>query len=355
MLDDLELIEKQDKDGMLAILSRFDGQLEEALEIGLSASLAEASSPIENVLVCGLGGSAIGGDFLQAYLGGSLKTPFVVNRGYSIPGFAGPSTLVFICSYSGNTEETLSAFGEAQEAGCQVICSTSGGRLKELADQHGYPCLQLPGGFPPRTALGYSSIPLLVALSRLGLVSDRCEEVRQSLPWVRSCIERYGEQSPSQENVAKILALQVHQKIPIVYGSQGRLEMVAVRWRGQFSENAKQLAYSSVLPEMNHNEIVGWRHPAAHLHYLLPVILRDRDDHLRVQLRAEITAEVLREESGSCLEYWSDGEGWLQRLWALILLGDYASIYLALLNEEDPTPVEIIESLKQRLKDHTTG
>ena len=355
MLDDLQLIRKQDRDGMLAILNRFDKQLEEALEIGLGTFSVEIIPPVENILVCGLGGSASGGDFLQAYLGNSLKIPFLVNRGYSIPGFAGPSTLVFVCSYSGNTEEIISAFQESREAGCQVICSTSGGQLKELARQNECPCIQLPEGYPPRTALGYSSIPLLGVLSRLGVISDRSEEVRRAIPWVRSCIDRYGEHTPSQDNPAKNLALQAYRKIPIFYGSQSRLEMVAVRWRTQFSENAKQLAYSGVLSEMNHNEIAGWRHPAAHFQHLLPVFLRDCDDHPRIQLRAEITAKMLKKESGACFECWSEGESWLQRLLALMLLGDYASIYLAFLNQEDPTAVEVIDSLKLRLKDHISS
>jgi glucose/mannose-6-phosphate isomerase len=351
-VDDPREIQKHDGQGMLNILKQFDYQLEEALEIGLKAGLPEQTSSLQNILVCGLGGSAIGGDFLRAYLGTSLKVPLLVNRNYSIPGFANDSTLTFVCSYSGNTEETISALRESEKAGCRVICLTSDGQLKELAKQQGHPCLLLPGGFPPRTALGYSAVPMLVVLSRLGLIPDCCNEIRRSLPWVRTCTELYGEESPAEKNVAKKLALQVHHKIPIVYGSQDRLEMVAVRWRGQFSENAKQLAYCGVLPEMNHNEIAGWRHPDASFQHLIPIFLRDREDHPRVQIRAEITRQLVSEKSGAFLEYWSEGESWLERLWALILLGDYASIYLAFLNKENPTPVEAIESLKQRLQEY---
>lgn len=334
---------------MLELLKCFDQQLEEALEIGLQADIS-LQAVIETVLVCGLGGSAIAGDFLRAYLGTDLKVPLWVHRNYSIPGFADERTLALICSYSGDTEETLSAFHEARRVGCPIICLSSNGELQHCADRYGYPSLQIPGGFPPRTALGYLAIPLLIVLARLGLISDRSDEIGRSVSWVRGRIEKYGLESPEEGNAAKGLALQVHEKIPVIYGSQDRLEMVARRWRGQFCENGKQLAYSSALPEMNHNEIVGWKHPASALRQLIPIFLRDREDHPQVQVRTEFTRQLVADKSGAVLEFWSEGESWLQRLWTLILLGDYASLYLAFLNRENPTPVSVIEDLKSRLR-----
>jgi glucose/mannose-6-phosphate isomerase len=256
-----------------------------------------------------------------------------------------------ISSYSGNTEETVFAFQEARKNGGRIVCITSNGELMRLAREYGYPCIVIPGGRPPRTALGYSVIPLLTLLARLGLAPDKSEEVERSLPWVRRKIQSYGPESPVEENAAKNLALQLNQQIPVIYGSQDRLETVAVRWRGQFTENGKQLAYSAALPEMNHNEIVGWRHPGMVLRQFMPIFLRDLEDHPRVQIRAEITREILAGKAGTVLEYWTDGDTWLERLWTLILLGDYASVYLAFLNNEDPTPVEAIEVLKNRLKE----
>ncbi len=352
MLDDIGAIEKLDAEGMLGILSSFDRQLEEALEIGLKADIP-APEAVENVLVCGLGGSAIAGDFLSAYLGTDLKVPLSVHRNYAVPGSADEKTLALICSYSGNTEETLSAFHEAREAGCSIICLSSNGQLQRNADQYHYPLLQIPGDFPPRTALGYLAIPLLIVLSRVGLVSDRSEEMSRSVSWVRDRIEKFGVENPTKENAAKTLALQLHQKIPVIYGSQDRLEMVARRWRGQFSENAKQLAYSSALPEMNHNEIEGWKHPAPAIQQLIPIFLRDREDHPQVQIRTDITRQLVGNKSEASLEFWTEGESWLERLWSLILLGDYASLYLAFLNHENPAPVQVIEDLKKRLKEQT--
>ena len=351
ILDDSQRMKALDAEEMLAIVEGFDQQLEKALEIGLQADIYPPIERIQNILVCGLGGSAIGGDLLCACLSSDLKVPIQISRNYSIPAFAGPSTLVFVCSYSGNTEETIAAFHAAREAGCFITCLTSGGQILELARQNNYATLKIPGGLPPRTALGYLMVPLLVACLRLGLTHDRIDEVQQSVRWVRSRIEQLGRQCPLQENVAKQLAIQLQGKIPVVYGSQGRLEMVARRWCGQISENGKQVAYSSCLPEMTHNEIAGWKWPPSILQQFVPIFLRDRKDHSRVQIRAEITRGILAETAETCLEFWTEGESWLDRLWSLILLGDFASIYLAFLNGENPTPVPTIEGLKQRLKE----
>lgn len=351
ILNNPQVMKQRDHQGMSAILERFDRQLQEALEIGLQAEIPDLKD-IRNIIICGLGGSAIGGDFLRAYLGADLKVPLYVNRHYSIPGFADPSTLALICSYSGNTEETLSAFHEASRLRCSIICWSSNGQLQSLAEQYGFPCLQVPGGFPPRSTLGYSTIPLLMVFARLGLISDPSKEIESSLDGVRSRIGIYRLESPVEENEAKQLALQVHGKIPVIYGSQDRLEVIATRWRGQFCENGKQLAYSSTLPEMNHNEIVGWEHPSEVLQRLIPIFLRDQDDHPRIQIRTDLTKEILSRKAAAVLEYRSQGESWLDRLWSLILLGDYSSLYLAFLNDEDPVSTEVIEDLKTRLSQH---
>lgn len=351
MLNNLIEMREVDEQGMLNVVGRFDTQLQEAVEIGQSVSVSRDWSSVDNVVICGLGGSAIGGDFIRAYLGKSLRVPLFVNRGYSVPGFAGPNTLAIMSSYSGNTEETLSALKEAIAAKAKILCISSNGQLQREAEQYRFPLIRIPGGYPPRTAIGYSAIPVLMVLGKLGLAPDPADEIRRSVGWVRRKIQLYGPTCPLAENAAKTLARQLHRRIPVIYGSQDRLDVLAVRWRGQFSENGKQLAYSASLPEMNHNEIVGWKHPAAILRQILPIFLRDREDHPRVQIRAEITRDILSEKAGSALEFWTDSESWLERLWTLVLLGDYASVYLSFLNQEDPTPVEAIEGLKNRLKE----
>jgi glucose/mannose-6-phosphate isomerase len=351
MLDDLVHMSELDERGILNILARFDRQIEEALEIGLAADLPMDEGSVRNIVISGLGGSAIGGDFLRAYLGRSMRLPLLVNRSYSVPGFVDESTLVILSSYSGNTEETISAFEEARAAGARLLCIASGGQVERMAEAAGCPCIKIPTGYPPRTALAYSAIPILQTLSRLGLVPDHSDEVRNSIAWVRHKIQLLAPECPFTENQAKALARSLYRKIPVIYGSQDRLDAIALRWRCQICENAKQLAYSTSLPEMNHNEIVGWKHPAPGLRQVLPVFLRDREDHPRIQTRAEITREMLAGHAGAVLEFWTDGETWLERLWTLVLLGDYASVYLAFLNQEDPSQIDAIEGLKNRLKE----
>lgn len=353
ILEAPEEIRRLDPDNILATMQRFHHQIEEALQLGRQTETGLHDITIRNLLLCGMGGSALGGDLLRTYLNADLRVPFAVNRDYSLPNYVDETTLVFICSYSGDTEEALSGYRLACQAGARVICISSNGELQDLAARQGHPFLRIPAGQPPRTALGYLFIPLLPILADLKLAPDRSREVEESLQWVQSRIRLYGPKSPAPENRAKQLALQLYGHLPIVYGSEARLAAVARRWSQQFCENGKQLAYFNTLPELNHNEIVGWRHPAGILEQAVAIFLRDREDHPRVQRRAEATQDLLADRSSSILEFWTEGDSWLQRLWALILLGDFASIYLALLNQEDPTPVEAIQFLKDLLKEST--
>lgn len=348
-LDNPAAMMKSDPEGMSAMLAGFGGQLEEALRMELdleSFSIGE----IQNILICGMGGSAVGGDLLKSYLGTELKIPLYVNRSHTLPGFAGPSTLAVICSYSGETKETLSAFHEARKAKCSIICWTSNGCLQDLAKKHGLAHIKVPSGLPPRTSLAYSTIPLLRILAQKGLVSDRSDEIQDALEGVKKFIENYRLETPVEDNEAKQLALKVYGKIPLVYGSQDRLDAVANRWREQFAENSKQLSYSGALPEMNHNEIAGWKHPSSMLAQFIPIFLCDKDDHPEIQMRIELTKEVLSGKAEEVLECSSQGGNWMERLWSLILLGDYTSLYLAFLNMENPVPVEVINDFKSHLE-----
>jgi len=348
VLDQEEEIEKYDKLGMISTVCRFDEQLTDALQIIRTTDVPRYRD-IDHILICGLGGSAIGGELLGSYLGHDLGKPLFLNRNYQVPGFVNNKTLAIVCSYSGNTEETLTAFEEAVAAGAQIVCITSGGVLAGLAVDRGCPLISVPVGYAPRAAFGFGFVAMLRILARADLISDRLSEVEESIAWVRRRIGIYGVESPMQENPAKRLATRLYGRIPVIYGSEGRLGPIARRWAGQISENAKQLAFYNQLPEMNHNEIVGWEHPATWLPGLVPVFLRDHQDHPRVQARTEITRDLLERKVEGVVECWSDGSTWLERMWTLILFGDFASIYLALLNREDPTPVDIIEDFKARL------
>jgi len=350
LLNDPDLIRECDPHRMSRFLEAVDSQLAEALRIGSEAELPRTAA-IDNIVLCGMGGSAGGGDFIRSYLGPRLKVPFHVHRNYGLPGFSGKSTLVIVVSYSGETEEALSALDEAHRLECGLICLSSGGEVEVRARRYQCPCLLIPAGIPPRAATAYCAIPPLVVLARMGLAADCAEEIRGTAEWVRGRIESYGIQSPVKSNVAKELAIDLYGKIPLVYGSQDRLDLVAMRWRNQFAENAKQLAFWNALPEMNHNELSGWGgHPQGSMDSMAAVFLRDSDDPPQIQRRFELTRALFGEKGGKAREFWSEGQTWMERLWSLILLGDFASYYLACLNQEDPNSIEVISDLKRRIQ-----
>lgn len=351
LLDSHEEMAALDPSGMLQLVGRSADLMQDARAACSDLRLPYEGMPFRNVVACGLGGSAIGFDFLRAYLGTDLDVPLQVSRDYSVPGSVNEATLALVSSYSGNTEETLSSLGTLLSRNAKVICLASGGALAEVAAGRGLPLLRLPPGLPPRTAMGYSATTALGVLSRLGLVSNRTPHIHEAIQGLRGRIARFGPGVPSLQNPAKQLAMQLHGRIAVFYGSQDRLDVVARRWAAQMTENAQQLAYSSSVPEMTHNEVVGWCHPKGTLKQLAAVFLSDRGDHPRNRFRAQWARKRFSQLAGWSVEIESDGEGWLDRLWGLIILGDYASVYLAFLNQEDPSPVHVIEDLKNDLKE----
>lgn len=338
-----------DPQSMLELVESFPRQVEAAADMAANITLP-ALPLITKVLVTGLGGSAIGGDVVRSVIGDCLRLPFLVNRDYHLPKFVDSSTLVIASSYSGNTEETLSAYQEAIRAGAKTVCITTGGQLASMAEAGRVPVIYIPGGLPPRTALGYSSIVLLGILRALGLVPGMAEAVEESTKVLWSLSARYAGGVPDESNRAKALAHSLHGKIVGLYASTGLLEAAAVRWRGQIEENAKNLAFHHLLPEMNHNELVGWEKPRERLRELGVVFLRDRGDHPQVQRRFELTREMLASRAKVVHEVWSEGQSPLARVLSTIYLGDFVSVYLAYLNAVDPTPVRGIDMFKQRLR-----
>ncbi len=347
ILDDPARIRGLDEQSILAIHMDFHRHLEAGVVIG--SAIEAKPAELDGVVLCGMGGSAISADLIRSWLAPELTVPLWVNRSYELPLSTGASTLVVVSSYSGNTEETLSAFAEARSRGCPLLAVSSGGEITRLARESGLPLLEIPAGMPPRTTTGYGLAALALALAGFGVVSDKSREIDAALPFVREQIRALGPESPLHENRAKRIAAHAQGRIPIVYGSQSFLDSVAVRWAGQFCENGKNLAFASVLPEMNHNEIAGWVHPREALRKTFPIFLVDRDDHPRIQRRIELSSEILEQKAGSALILESEGESRLQRILSLVLLGDFASIYLAILNGENPTTIEPIDFLKSEL------
>lgn len=337
-----------DPQSMRSLLESFPEQVQTAAENGRAVSLPKPGD-ISVILITGLGGSAIGGDLIRSLAEGQLKIPVLVNRNYYLPAFVNASTLVFACSYSGNTEETLSAYKQCRKAGAAVVCITSGGQLESMAERDGYPVLRLPGGLPPRAALGHAFITLLAAMQAMQIMPNLDESIGETISLLQKLRGRYGTDNPESINPAKSLASALCHRIVALYGSSGIMETAAYRWRSQIEENAKNLAFHHVLPEMNHNELVGWQYPEEVLRKIGVVFLRDKGDHPQTQRRFELVKSLIDGKAGTVHDAWSEGDSVLARVLSMVYLGDFVSLYLAYLNNTDPTPVAVIDYLKQNL------
>jgi glucose/mannose-6-phosphate isomerase len=316
--------------------------------LGQSADLPSAPD-VRAIVVIGMGGSSISGDLLRSYLHAECPVPLLVNRHYRLPAFIGPQTLVCAASFSGNTEETLSAFGEARARGASLLAVTSGGQLAQLADDWQIPCVRVPEGLPPRTTVGYLFTPMLVTLARLGLIADQSAPLAEAIEVLRELGAQYRPGIETFRNLPKVLARDLHDKFPVIYGVQDLSDVIAYRWRTQFNENSKMLASHQAFPELNHNEVVGWQGPLASGLEPWVVLLRDAQELGRVALQIDITKAFLQERAAGLTEVWSQGHSRLARLFSLLYTGDFTSYYLALIRGVDPKPVEAIDRLKDRL------
>jgi len=331
-------INRIDKSNMKKVLEDFPLQIEEALIIGEKASLPSVVEP-KSIFVSGMGGSAIGGDLLASCLREEISIPIYVNRDYSIHRFVNKNTLAFICSYSGNTEETISAYEEISKRTKNIVCITTGGTLEELCNGL---LIKIPEGLQPRCAIGYLFIPMLVMLSRLGVISGKEKEVKETMSLLSSLHERLSVEGC----VAYKIARDLQNKLPIIYASN-RFGVCARRWVTQLNENSETMAHFNIFSELNHNEIVGFGTPNLKSWV---VILRDKTDGERIAKRIELTKEIIAPHTEGISEVWSEGESILARLFSIIYVGDWVSYWLAMMREVDPTPVERIDYLKRRLK-----
>jgi len=349
--DDAKTMKKIDKSDMLALLTSFPAQCRKAKEIGERFSIgADYFSGCSGILFTGLGGSAIGADLIRSYLADEMPVPIFVNRNYTLPAFVSEKTLVIASSYSGNTEETVSAYKDARARGARMIAITSGGEIAAMASSDGIPLVTIPGGLPPRCALGYSFFPNLILISKLGLIPDQGQKIDAAIRMLERLRDtKVGPEVGKGANVAQAIARKLHGKFPVVYGGQDRIDSVVVRWRGQLAENSKAIASSHIFPEMNHNEIVGWQNPKDLMKKLIVVLLRDRGDHPRTAKRMDITKRLIENEGAKVLEVASAGESILERVFSLICIGDFVSYYLAILYGVDPTPVDRVTYLKKEL------
>lgn len=341
-----ETINAIDTENMWELIAGFPNQWSEAMKLTEGITLSVDKQRITQICFAGMGGSAIGADLIRAYSYNCCPHPIQVVRHYNIPKWVDEHTLFITCSFSGNTEETLSALKQAQDQGAQTIAVTSGGELLLKATKENFDYVKIPGGIPPRAALGYSFVPLFRIFDALGYLDEGAEALSETDLFLSEQGELLTDLS---DNEAISLAEELQNTLPVVYSDSTTMEPVNLRWRGQFSENAKTLAYGNLLPEMNHNEIVGWEQ-IVHLTGRLSVImLYDKDDDKRVRKRMRIVKDLIEDQVASIHVLSTRGESRLTRLFSLIQMADWTSFYLAIMNEVDPTPIAKIDLLKSRL------
>lgn len=351
-LDSKGAIEQIDSKGMRKWMHEFSDQLKHAEEIGQAFTVDPClTKGITKIVFSGLGGSAIGADFVKTYLNYEISIPILVNRHYQLPEYVDDKTMLIVSSYSGDTEETISALKDGMRRKAKIIAISTGGELGRQAERHQFPFIKIPSSFSPRAAIGYSVVPLLIMLSKLGFPKAyRADELKEAQTLTRRLSEKeYGIDIPFERNSAKQLAQKCFKKYVIIYSGPDYFDVAGLRWRGQIEENSKAIASHHVLPEMNHNELVGWQNPAHLLKESVVFFLRDSSDHKRVRIRMDLTRDVIKRLAGEVIEVQSRGKGLLARMFSLIYLGDWISFYLAILYGVDPTPVEVINYLKSEL------
>ncbi|MGI6550075.1 MAG: bifunctional phosphoglucose/phosphomannose isomerase [Syntrophomonadales bacterium] len=310
---------------------------------------------ISNVVIAGMGGSAIGGDLLRCCINSRVSVPVVVSRDYRLPGFVGPDSLVLTASYSGNTEETLSAFKDAQARGAQTIAISTGGELRVQAEKSGVPLVNIPAGLPPRAALGYLFTPLALLVEQIGLVTGLRSQLQETATVLKQIRNELYSESPNESNPAFNLAQELNECIPVIWAVGPGLEVAAMRWKGQINENAKAPAYYNCFPELNHNEFTGLETPAGLTKKIAIVILQDGEENSQTARRVEITRDILGNKVKGFLTVNARGKSRMARLFSLMYTGDFVSTYLAAIYGIDPVPVSMIEELKKRLKSSQEG
>ncbi|MFH1709928.1 MAG: bifunctional phosphoglucose/phosphomannose isomerase [bacterium] len=347
-LDDLDILKSVDSRGMLDLVAKLPDEMEEGWVTSETSDVGKTGK-INSLVISGMGGSAISGDIVSLVLRNKADFPVFVNRDYGCPKFVNSGTLFIAASYSGNTEEAISAFKEALQRGARVICVSSGGELKELSKKNNVPLIAIPKGLPPRAALGYILSPILNVLYRFGVCGNIKTDIDETRKLLKQLSAKYGAAKGSRENEIKQQAIRLHGKIPVILASNGTTSAAGLRWKTQFNENSKMTAILSVFPELDHNDLVNFSFLKKGEHNFSFIILRDDKDPERLKKRIEVTKSLISGNVGGVAEVWSQGQSALAKTMSLILYGDYLSVYLAVLSGIDPTPVEIIEKLKKEL------
>lgn len=322
------------------LIERYPAQLVEAMEIGENATILPYDQDINLVYVAGLGGSGIGGNFVAELIKDECKIPYLVGKGYKVPAYLNENTLAIVSSYSGNTEETLEALKGIEASGAKVVVVSSGGKLIEIAKEKGYDHIIVPGNWPsPRACLGFSFVQQLYIMNFLGFISDSFKkELRASIDLIKFNMDSIKEE-------AKQIAKHMYGTIPIIYTTD-RMESVAVRLRQQINENAKMLCWHHVIPEMNHNELVGWKD---HDKRVSVFYMRNKDDYARNATRIDINKKIIGDLCDTVLETYSKGNSLIEKNMYFVHLGDWISWYLSDMRGVDSIEVDVIDYLKGEL------
>lgn len=324
---------------MRELIANFTQHITEAISISNATTLTPFNGKIDNVLICGLGGSGIGGTIISQVVADQANCPIVINKDYKIPAFVNQNTLVIACSYSGNTEESIEMLAQAESKNAVIACITSGGKLLEIAKEKKYNHLLIPGGYPPRAAFGLAFPPLFFLLSHYHIITF--DYVAQ----LNNAVQLINAEEKNIISEANSVTEKLVNKIPVIYADSW-FEGVAVRFRQQINENAKMLCWHHVIPEMNHNELVGWTTKNENL---AVVLFRNKDDYFRTQKRMEINKTVISKYTSTIIEIFSKGNSRLEQALYLIHLGDWISYLLAEKKGIDVTEVDVITNLKNEL------
>lgn len=343
MLDDLKYIHERDAQDALGIAEKQWQQLEHVFE------LPDLQEDYDNIVFAGMGGSALAALMSQTWP--AYSVPFEVCRDYTIPAYVGPRTLFIASSYSGNTEETLSALAQAEEKSARIVVIASGGQLETIAREKSYPFAHLPQSAQPRFGALYSLKALVTILEKAGLVAEESAErsLHEASEYLKAAVQAWLPTVPTKDNAAKQLALELVGKSVVVYAGP-ELFPAAYKWKISFNENAKNIAWCNQLPEFSHNEMLGWTSHPVDKPYAV-VDLRSNLGHERVQKRFEVTERLLSGQRPAPEVVNAEGDTLLEQLLWTVALGDFVSLYMALLNGLNPSPVDLIEKFKAALND----
>ena len=340
-----EYVQKYDPQNQFDVLVNSYKQIEFAWNNEVKISNIVASE-ISNIIVSGLGGSAISADLIRNFLGDELSVPYIVNRNYNLPKFANKNTLFIASSYSGNTEETISALKQAIEIGCKIVCITTGGEVEKIAQTNNLSCVKVQPGFQPRYALGLSFFSLLKVLQEIKLIGNQNSIVEKIL----SNWKKYGFEYTSEGNSAITFAESLVGFIPVIYSVSDSTNSIGYRLKCQVNENSKLHAFHHEIPEMNHNEIIGWESYQEKQFHAKIVNIIDESYHPQIQKRLEIFKEIFSKSGVEIISLKSNEENFKVRLLDLIYLGDWISYYLGVLRGFDPSEIDNIHTLKEKLK-----